>query len=344
MEYHEIRPDMTIGDLVLSGVYGVFAEYLFTYMTPDHWNRPLREYGFEKCGFEQGLRRMEELAAADGKGGRSFLHPIYPREERLREWDKADAEYLYFPPCGARADSAPKPYVIVIPGGGFNRQWGFIEGESIAAALNAMGYPAFVLFYRVKQEPLMPRPLEDLYRMMADLEARAAEFHILPGRCMIGGFSAGGTLAAEAGSANLGWKAAGVSRPEALFLGYPAVRPSASWQAWQQAPEHSALREAMGPFLRRLGGPDFTEASLEPFELLCHLDDSCPPVYLTACEDDGTVPVQDSIQLDARLTELGIPHRTRIGRRGGHSFGLGVGTDTEGWLAEAVAFWREQAE
>ena len=56
------------------------------------------------------------------------------------------------------------------------------------------------------------------------------------------------------------------------------------------------------------------------------------------------MPVQNSRKLDQRLTELGVHHRTRIGRRGGHSFGLGTGTDVEGWLEEAVAFWQEQAE
>lgn len=342
MQYHDVRPDMTIGDLVLSGAYGAFADYIFTYMTPDHWDRSLGDYGFEKCGFLRGLHRMEELAASDGRGGESFVHPVYSRLECLREWDKADARYLFFPPRGG--DASPKPYVIVVPGGGFNRQWGFIEGESIAAALNDLGYPAFVLYYRVKQEPLMPKPLEDLYRMMADLEARAGEFGLLPGHCMIGGFSAGATLVSEAGSANLGWKTAGVSRPEALFLGYPAVCHAASLEAWRQAPEHSPLRSAMGPFLRRLGGPDFTAESLEPYELLHHLDADFPPAFIVACEDDGTVPVQNSCKLDHRLTELGVPHRTRIGRRGGHSFGLGTGTDVEGWLEEAVAFWQAAAK
>ena len=76
MQYHDVRPDMTIGDLVLSGAYGAFADYIFTYMTPDHWDRSLGDYGFEKCGFLRGLHRMEELAASDGRGGESFVHPV----------------------------------------------------------------------------------------------------------------------------------------------------------------------------------------------------------------------------------------------------------------------------
>ena len=47
MNYHEISPEMTIGDLVKSNVYGDFANYIFTDMTPDHWNCPLKDYGYE---------------------------------------------------------------------------------------------------------------------------------------------------------------------------------------------------------------------------------------------------------------------------------------------------------
>ena len=67
MQYHEITPDMTIGDLVKSGVYGDFANFIFTDMTPDHWNCPLRDYGFDKVGFVPTLHRMEELAASGKK-------------------------------------------------------------------------------------------------------------------------------------------------------------------------------------------------------------------------------------------------------------------------------------
>lgn len=38
MKYHDITPEMTIGDLVKSKVYGDFGTHIFTDMTPDHWN------------------------------------------------------------------------------------------------------------------------------------------------------------------------------------------------------------------------------------------------------------------------------------------------------------------
>lgn len=340
MNYHEIHQDMTIGELICSGAYGIFADYIFTYMTPDHWKRPLKEYGFEKCGFVQGLHRMEELAAADGKRGESFVYNIYSPEERLSEWDKAFARYLFFPPCKIEENPSPRPYVIVLPGGGFNRQWGFIEGESIAASLNAMGYPVFVLFYRVKLEPLMPKPLEDLYRMIADIESRSNEFNIIPRHYMVGGFSAGATIVSEIGSINLGWETAGISKPKAIFLGYPSVSPIAFFKKYKQTFQNLDIQNGMEPFLRRIGGPHFSAESLEPYDLLSHIDTAYPPSYIVACEDDGIVPIHNSYQLDEKLTDLRVAHKTKIGCKGGHSFGLGVGTDVDGWLTEAVAFWK----
>ena len=63
--------------------YGDFARFIFTYMTPDHWNNQLSAYGYEKVGFAQGLARMEELASQS-----AALHfQIYPKEERLASWD-----------------------------------------------------------------------------------------------------------------------------------------------------------------------------------------------------------------------------------------------------------------
>ena len=128
MNYHEISPEMTIGDLVKSNVYGDFANYIFTDMTPDHWNCPLKDYGYEKVGFEQTLHRMEELASTKDQ----YVYHIYDEETRLSQWDKEKPVLLHFP-----GPDANLPYAVVIPGGGFNRQWGLIEGMAIAAPANA---------------------------------------------------------------------------------------------------------------------------------------------------------------------------------------------------------------
>ena len=197
MKYHDITPEMTIGDLVKSKVYGDFGTHIFTDMTPDHWNALLASYGFEKVGFVPTLHRMEELAST----GKNYLYPLYSEEERMSEWDKESPAFLHFP-----GPVAGRPYAIIIPGGAFNRQWGLVEGMAIAAALNEMGYTAFVLFYRTKQDAVIAKAIEDMYACIRQIEARADEFEVQAGHYMIGGFSAGATLAGEIGSTNFGWK------------------------------------------------------------------------------------------------------------------------------------------
>jgi acetyl esterase/lipase len=371
MNYHTITPEMTIKDLITSGAYGAFADYIFTDMTPDRFYITLKQYGFEKCGFEEGLHRMEELAASDGRKGASYVYDVYCEEERLANYDKARVKLLYFPV----SDPSPKPYAVIIPGGGFNRQWGFIEGEAIAAHLNSLGYPAFVLYYRVKQEPLLPEPIEDMHRAVAFIEANTEKFHVLSGHYMIGGFSAGAAIAQEMGSTNFGWNApaaeidagsAGtihwkktsgphafpdaslfdwssvqIPKPELIFLGYTACMNSASLALYRKAENNPKVRAALSPFLRRVGGPFFEEASLAPYEIFQHMDETWPKTFLVANEDDPTVPIINTKMFDAQLTKLGVPHKTEIGKTGGHSFGLGYGLDVEGWLDRCVSFWQE---
>lgn len=330
MRYHEITPDMTIGDLVKSGIYGGFADYIFTDMTPDHWNNQLKNYGFETVGFVPALHRMEELAADET----SYVYHIYDKETRLSQWDKDKVVLLHFP--GPAAD---RPYALVIPGGGFNRQWGLIEGMAIAAELNRQGYSAFVLYYRTKQEPVIPKAIEDMHAAIRYIENHAEEFKVCKGRYIIGGFSAGATLSGEIGSTNFGWKAAGLPKPEMIFLGYTACNMRSFYDIYQQFPVGHPIHKGQGEFLRRMGGPEFTWEDIAPYNLIDFMDQSYPPVYLTANEDDGTVPFANSLLMRDTCEKLGIPCRCKFGKTGGHSYGLGIGLAVEGWLSDALAFW-----
>lgn len=71
------------------------------------------------------------------------------------------------------------------------------EAFPVAARLSEMGMPVFCLNYRVAgKEPLFPKPMEDLsaaYRFLKDHED---QFDIDARHYAVGGFSAGGHLAA----------------------------------------------------------------------------------------------------------------------------------------------------
>ena len=324
--------DTTIGELVQSGLYGEFANYIFTYMTPDHWNNKLSAYGYEKVGFAAGLARMRELAKQGGE-----LHfPVYPEEERLASWDKATVTLEYFP---AKNSGEALPYVLILPGGGFNRQWGFIEGQAIAARANELGYPAFVLYYRVKQEPLMPLPVEDVYRAVGFIDQNAARLCVQPGKYMIGGFSAGAAITACLLTERFGWEAGSIPKPATVFLGYGPMRYDEFYRAWEEAPSGSPAKEGGAAVLRRVGGPSFTMDTLSPYNIIKQLNPAAPPVYVTANLDDPIVPPVNSLALIEALKEKHIEYRSKIGHTGGHSYGLGNGLEVAGWFDEAVALF-----
>jgi len=66
----------------------------------------------------------------------------------------------------------------------------------------------------------------------------------------------------------------------------------------------------------------------------------CPPAFVTVAANDGIVDVR---AVDRRVEDLrraGVEVDYRRFQSAGHGFGLGTGTDAEGWLDSAVRFWR----
>jgi acetyl esterase/lipase len=64
-----------------------------------------------------------------------------------------------------------------------------------------------------------------------------------------------------------------------------------------------------------------------------------PPVFLTVSEDDKIV---NGAEVDRRVKNMrnaGIEVEYRKYKKAGHGFGLGVGTDAEGWIEYAIRFW-----
>lgn len=333
----KIEKDMTIGQICGMEEFFPLSRYFFTKITRDVEENTLEHYGFEKCNFREALERMEELAALERRQCPVVLD-IYGQEERERDKEKEEVKLIRMP------GQAGRPYVLICPGGAYARLWGLIEGLAVGARLNRMGYGTFVLFYRTRQKPpfsspLMPGPLEDLARAVAFIGENEERFGVRKEGYAVAGFSAGGHLAAEWGSENHGWRAYGQQAPAALFLGYPSVSTEVFCDRLEEL--LGAERESALWYLSRLKGEGFTREELLEFSVEHHMDEAYPPVYLTAFEDDPIVPVESSRVFLERLKELGIPWRARIGKIGGHSFGVGDQTEAEGWLEEAVEFWNE---
>jgi acetyl esterase/lipase len=138
---------------------------------------------------------------------------------------------VYVPAPGIATGAA----VVVVPGGGHTELWMDHEGYNVAAFLADHGIAAFVLKYRLAREKgsrytVERESLADLQRAIRVIRSRSAGWGIDPMRIGVIGFSAGGELAALAGSHYDAGAAGSVdsverqsSRPDFQALLYPAI-------------------------------------------------------------------------------------------------------------------------
>lgn len=66
----------------------------------------------------------------------------------------------------------------------------------------------------------------------------------------------------------------------------------------------------------------------------------CSPAFITVAANDGIANVNTVERRVEQLRKVGVDVEFRKYQSAGHGFGLGTGTDAEGWLDLAVRFWR----
>jgi acetyl esterase/lipase len=66
-----------------------------------------------------------------------------------------------------------------------------------------------------------------------------------------------------------------------------------------------------------------------------------PPTFMTVSADDPIANVETVERRVRDLRDAGVEVEYRRYRDAGHGFGLGVGTDAEGWTAYAIQFWEK---
>ena len=114
-----------------------------------------------------------------------------------------------------------RPLVLVVPGGGYDHV-SPREGDPVALQFAAAGYHTAVLTYSVGEGAQNYQPLRQLNEALALLRQNAGEWHILPDKIAVCGFSAGGHLALSAAVLDIPGETA-QQRPNAVILGYPVV-------------------------------------------------------------------------------------------------------------------------
>lgn len=218
--------------------------------------------------------------------------------------------------------AGPMPAVVICPGGGYGMLVIDKEGHDLARWLNAHGYVAAVLKYRLPRPPvlneILPWPVEDAKRAMRLLRRRAGEWNICRDAVGIMGSSAGGHLAAAVSAhSDTGDSSAGdvvereSSRPDFQILLYPVI--SFLDSEWA----HSGSR-------RNLLGTEPDDASKIFFSLERQVRPGTPPAFVVHAIDDGIVHVEHSRRYCAAFQSAQVPCEYVELTEGGHGFGLGV--------------------
>jgi acetyl esterase/lipase len=209
---------------------------------------------------------------------------------------------IYQPPRETNTGTA----MIICPGGGYWDLYWELEGEEVAAWLNAQGMTGIILKYRCPRRPGDVRgepplgPQLDAQRAVRLVRSRAAEWGIDPQRIGIVGFSAGGHLAIAT--------AAGFARR--LYEPIDAIdqiscRPDfavACYSGYLKPKDKEGIRADL------------------------RIPPDTPPIFLAHASDDtesyGGSNAENSAFMYVALKRAGVPAELHIYATGDHDFGV----------------------
>lgn len=226
--------------------------------------------------------------------------------------------------------------MLICPGGGYKHVVIDKEGYEMGAWLAARGVTSFILFYRLPGDGWTRRhdtPLIDAQRAMRLIRSRAGEFGVDPARLGVMGFSAGGHLAAD-----LAARFAFPARPATDAVDALSARPFLAAPIYPVISMTAPLAHAGSRAL--LIGKDASPELERAHNPAANMPADAPPHFLCHAEDDGVVPVGNTLILREALVARGITTETHLFPTGGHGFGLRyvAGTPTAIWPELFLAF------
>jgi acetyl esterase/lipase len=219
--------------------------------------------------------------------------------------------------------------VVICPGGSYSQLAMDIEGDEVAKKFNEIGITAFILKYRLPSDAIMVDksigPLQDAQRSVQLIRQRAAEWNINPAKVGIIGFSAGGHLAATAGThfdqAVIDNQANINLRPDFMMLLYPVI---------------SMGEYAHKGSMRNLLGDNPGKELVALYSNQLQVKPNTPVTFIVQAEDDNGVPVQNSLMFYNALLNNKIKAQLIIYPNGGHGFGLNNKTTKDYWFNSAT--------
>ena len=293
------------------------------------WEKSLAQLREEHFGgdLSAGFERLFE-AARSGE----WYYPLYTEKECAENADRKGTNLVWMPSAVKGADN--RPFILLVPGGGFVNVWNLTEGWPVAAQFNRLGYHVFILTYQVAgQEHLLEQEMNDFARALCLIRDHADRFRVDWQRYITCGFSAGGYLVCLWNVPEKGYASHGMPKPQAVFPVYPVV-------SWKQLIRYTkaADEEEDAEFNNVLFGCDIETAANSAFEIPDHAEEFPPCAIFVAGEDELVNP-ENSRLLQQALERNGIPCRLEIGPSGGHGFADGTGMCMAGWTERAVRWY-----
>jgi acetyl esterase/lipase len=234
---------------------------------------------------------------------------------------------------GPAIDRSNGSAVIICPGGGYGMLSNAREGIQYANWLSTLGVTSFVLKNRLGEFG-HPAPLQDVLRALRIVRSRATEFGINPARIGVMGSSAGGHLAASAGTlfdhadGKTGATLDAVNaRPDFMILMYPVI-------TMDDPTAHAGSR-------KNLIGANPTPELHRLMSLEKQVTAATPPTLIIHTQEDKSVPVDNALLFFQALTRAGVPGELYVFEHGAHGMGMrdALGTTSE-WPKRAEEWLR----
>lgn len=228
--------------------------------------------------------------------------------------------------------------VLICPGGGYERLAYIISGTQLAKWFNTLGISAFVLNYRLPTSPDLKDkangPLTDAQRALKYIRANASIWQIDTAKIGIMGISAGGHLAAMAGTSTKDLSSINDSLDRFSFLPNFMILISPVIDMGTYA--HKGSR-------KNLLGNDPNQKMLEEYSPQLHVNATTPPTFIVHAFNDKSVNPHNSLLFYEALLKNNINSSLHIFPQGGHAIALRSNPGStrywpdlcEAWLTES---------
>ena len=291
------------------------------------------------CGFLQNSKDNDTLQQVIGKqsvnscvagmnfiietynAGTQITYKLFTPEEIAQDKSRDHVELYYFP-----AEQPNAKYAVVLSGNALFYSGEMRGGVSTAWELHQRGYAVFALRYRIGKEAKDNAPLEDLGRAIQFITANAETFGVRTEDYALLGYSSGGQITGVFCGKELGYRNYNVPKPGVLLLVYPINN------FYEAKPIYHLLLDTHGDG-RRYYDHNISDC----------IDADYPPIYFWYARNDVMLMAfnywQQGPALQQALAANGVPYQEHVYRCAQHGVGIGEGTDAEGWIKEAAAFW-----